>query len=1029
MIRNVSAACLLYFSLSILIVSSAAARYDGQFDIASGTFSGESHPRDDQQVLKQDLNAINVRSGNWLAFKQFDFGPSASYVWIEVASAKAGGGIELRVGKPTGTLIGTIPVPTTGGQEIYKPVGLKLPRPVNGVHDLYLTVVGNANDSWNLARFRFQRLAPDYKTVRVDPVSQSSMIEPNYTNAGSFTVESNPDDNNKVRSDGGKVNYIEDGTWVGYKDFEFGKESRYFSVEASSQSENSKLELRLSRPDGPKIGEVLIKSTGDFKTFRSFGTTLSRPVKGTHDLYLKFEGPGGYLFDLQSFLFDSIPPGQKSTGSRCLAAQFEKESHPDSEPVVIKNEEVQSLQQGSWIAFANFDFGINTNRISIEAATPDNGGTIEIRTQTASGPLIGTVNVSHTGSWTHFRPFTAKLARPISGRHHLFLKFIGPSDSNDELFRLRSFEFESDPSSPQASTSNSSTSLGDQKLQVYPPVPGLDPSPYYKFSVQRLDALNATKMQDVTNWQHPFAWMTRCVDRVEGKETAYYEEFIGSWSHTYCNFETDSNLPIVIKIQRLDKQGAPSGPITMANPHPAHKVESCEIIDGDVYVTMKNPALVAIDIDGQMDTRDAPRAIPNQWGDKPFPYRNEMNGCHGVTIFANPFIKDKPKPTDPDVLVVQPGTRPPSDGDWKTLYFLPGVHKLSVDEAGNEREWTPSDPIFLRNHKSYYIPGDAIVYGNLNDLNDDQESVNIRVFGHGTISGSKIPHWKDFSFGELPGENHKSLRMLQLTRASNCFYEGITIADPAEHGAYIEGYGYLHAANKISWFKNLSWRVNNDGGGVTGNGTVEDCFFRHQDDAMYVRGVAIRRCVLWSDVNGAPLRCSFITNDRNSDYPRFLPADLIVEDCDVIYSRGVFAFDDATSFGVITTPGSFDSQKTYSDGTVNTGQHLLFRDIRVTDPRPVRYLLGFDATGDENDPQKSPWAGLRFENVEFRHPHTWGWKNRLIGSEQAPIHHWSFDQVSIHGQPLDSRLLNDPKVFETKHVSEMKFSPRVSKSQ
>jgi hypothetical protein len=174
-----------------------------------------------------------------------------------------------------------------------------------------------------------------------------------------------------------------------------------------------------------------------------------------------------------------------------------------------------------------------------------------------------------------------------------------------------------------------------------------------------------------------------------------------------------------------------------------------------------------------------------------------------------------------------------------------------------------------------------------------------------------------------------------LTRASNCVYEGITIADPAEHGAYIQGYGYNHAANKISWLKNLSWRVNNDGGGVTGNGTVEDCFFRHQDDALYVRGVAIRRCVLWSDVNGAPLRCSFITNDRNSDFPRSLPADLIVEDCDVIYSRGVFAFDDNTSFGVITTPGAFDTQQTYSDGTVNTGQHLLFRDIRVTDPRPV----------------------------------------------------------------------------------------------
>ena len=312
----------------------------------------------------------------------------------------------------------------------------------------------------------------------------------------------------------------------------------------------------------------------------------------------------------------------------------------------------------------------------------------------------------------------------------------------------------------------------------------------------------------------------------------------------------------------------------------------------------------------------------------------------------------------------------------------------------------------------------------MNDLDDDLDSTNIRVLGHGTISGTKIPHWKDFSFGELPGDEHKKLRMLQLTRASNCTYEGITIADPAEHGVYIQGYGFSHAPNKISWVKNISWRVNNDGGGVTGNGYVEDCFFRHQDDALYVRGIAIRRCVMWSDVNGTPLRCSFITNDRGADYPSSLPPDLVVEDCDIIYSRGVFASDDSADFGVIGTPGSFDSTKTFADGTVNTGQHLRFRNIRVTDPRPTRYLFGFHATGDSADPQKTAWAGLRFENIEYRHPQTWGWKNRLLGSGSAPIRNWSFSDVTIIDQPFDARLLDDPNAFETSNVSDTNFSVR-----
>jgi hypothetical protein len=107
---------------------------------------------------------------------------------------------------------------------------------------------------------------------------------------------------------------------------------------------------------------------------------------------------------------------------------------------------------------------------------------------------------------------------------------------------------------------------------------------------------------------------------------------------------------------------------------------------------------------------------------------------------------------------------------------------------------------------------------------------------------------------------------------------------------------------------------------------------------------------------------------------------------------------------------------------LNTGQHLLFRNIRVTDPRPVRYLIGFDAKGDESDPQKTAWAGLRFENIEYRHHQVWNWKNRLLGTNSAPIHHWSFKQVSINGRLLDASLLADPKVFEIKDVSEMRVA-------
>ena len=40
----------------------------------------------------------------------------------------------------------------------------------------------------------------------------------------------------------------------------------------------------------------------------------------------------------------------------------------------------------------------------------------------------------------------------------------------------------------------------------------------------------------------------------------------------------------------------------------------------------------------------------------------------------------------------------------------------------------------------------------------------------------------------------------------------------------------------IKWVKVFTWRANGDGIGHGGNGLVEDCFLRTQDDSFYVTG-------------------------------------------------------------------------------------------------------------------------------------------------------------------------------------------------
>ena len=52
---------------------------------------------------------------------------------------------------------------------------------------------------------------------------------------------------------------------------------------------------------------------------------------------------------------------------------------------------------------------------------------------------------------------------------------------------------------------------------------------------------------------------------------------------------------------------------------------------------------------------------------------------HTLTIFANPFMEGKPSVGDEGVRTVSPGEEAPTEGDWHTLYFLPGLHDIGLN--------------------------------------------------------------------------------------------------------------------------------------------------------------------------------------------------------------------------------------------------------------------------------------------------------------------------------------------------------------
>jgi hypothetical protein len=491
-------------------------------------------------------------------------------------------------------------------------------------------------------------------------------------------------------------------------------------------------------------------------------------------------------------------------------------------------------------------------------------------------------------------------------------------------------------------SSASLEALSDDGLVVYSNVPGLQPSSHYRVRVR--------PVRGNGQWRPAFTWVTAC-KTIEKKTEAYFDTLAG-WSHTYVNFETAG--PVEVEIARVDGR-----PIRSAAVHPRRKASVCAVKGGKAFVTLPAPCLVAVDIDGQMDEQDTGKG-----------YKGPP--IHTVSIFANPPVVDKPRPGDPGVLTVEPGRMPPPEGPWKTLYFLPGVH--DVGRAFR-----------VRTGRRYYIPGDAIVYGTLSNRDWDKGR-DIRIFGLGTLSGARMKH-PLYTEPKLSERDHGLHRPIEIVGASDTRVEGITIADSATHSLMLIGTYDLEHPNTVAWTKIITWRANGDGINPFGNTLVEDCFLRTQDDSLYVNGRGIRRTVIWNDANGSAFVLSAVSNLEGRP--------LVVEDCDVIYSRA--KWHHWSGGRVFNMRG---------EGRGAGGAGIVFRNINVEDPRPTlqQFFICMSVpepySKDGRRRGAGDLSGIRFENVSIAAPSVIGEPQLLWGQADARIRGLIFDKLTIGGRTV-----------------------------
>jgi arabinoxylan arabinofuranohydrolase len=112
-----------------------------------------------------------------------------------------------------------------------------------------------------------------------------------------------------VTGGGRAVSFIDNGDWIKVKGAAFGTGAATFSARAASAAAGGRIEVRLDSTTGTLAGSCAVPGTGGWQNW----TTVSCPVtaSGTHDVYLRFTGGSGSLFNLDWWQFGatgSTPP-------------------------------------------------------------------------------------------------------------------------------------------------------------------------------------------------------------------------------------------------------------------------------------------------------------------------------------------------------------------------------------------------------------------------------------------------------------------------------------------------------------------------------------------------------------------------------------------------------------------------------------------------------------------------------------------------------------------------------------------------
>jgi len=221
----------------------------------------------------QDVGFIS--SGSWTEYNNVNLNGVTTF-YARAAGWSGGSTISIHLDSPTGTLIGTCPVPNTGNYQNWADTSCALTG-ASGTHNLYLVYGANMNMQW----FSFALPA-----VGVTEAASDNSA------SGGVTMG--------ACSEGGlNLGTITNGSYSAYNGVQMTGVVT-FNARVASAGSGGNIVVHLDSPTGTVVGTATVPVTGGWQNWTTVSCNLTAST-GFHNLYLVYTGGGGNLFNVEWF--------------------------------------------------------------------------------------------------------------------------------------------------------------------------------------------------------------------------------------------------------------------------------------------------------------------------------------------------------------------------------------------------------------------------------------------------------------------------------------------------------------------------------------------------------------------------------------------------------------------------------------------------------------------------------------------------------------------------------------------------------